>query len=130
MKTESTRTVRQIYGIRVLGGATMALVFALGCTACFREKLGEAACLGMVFPAVLSTVPYWVLERMLRNDRQREEAKRIILGGAAAMSLAAWWAYVMVFVHPDAQGGLVFWFVPALQLVGCGVLAIVSGRHA
>ena len=130
MKTESTRTVRQIYGIRVLGGATMALVFALGCTACFREKLGEAACLGMVFPAVLSTVPYWVLERMLRNDRQREEAKRIILGGAAAMSLAAWWAYVMVFVHPDAQGGLVFWFVPALQLAGCAILALVSGRLA
>jgi hypothetical protein len=130
MKAESTRTARYVYGIRAMGGATMALVFALGCAACFREKLGEAACIGMVFPAVLSTVPYWALERMIRNDRQREEAKRIILGGAAAMSLAAWWAYVMVFVHPDGQGGLVFWFVPALQLVGCGVLAIVSGRHA
>ena len=46
------------------------------------------------------------------------------------MSLAAWWAYVMVFVHPDAQGGLVFWFVPALQLAGCAILALVSGRLA
>ena len=79
MKTESTRTVRHIYGIRVLGGATMALVFALGCTACFREEI-ESACIGMVFPAALSGAPYWVLERMIRN------------GGNARKRSASSWA--------------------------------------
>ena len=129
MKTESARTHRSVYGIRMLGGSTVALVFALGCAACLREGI-EAACIGMVFPAALSGVPYWLMERMIRNGTRRAGAQRIILGVAAAMSLAAWWAYVMVFVHPDAQGGLVFWFVPALQLAGCAILALVSGRLA
>ena len=125
MKAESTRTARYVYGIRALGGGTVALVFALGCAACFRSGLSDAACIGMVFPAALSGVPYWVLERMIRNGTRRAGAQRIILGVAAAMSLAAWWAYVMVFVHPDAQGGMVFYFVPAIQLAVCAVLAIV-----
>ena len=99
MKAESTRTDRYVYGIRALGGGTVALVFALGCAACFREGLGEAGCMGMVFPAALSGFPYWLMERMIRNGTRRAGAQRIILGVAAAMSLAAWWAYVMVFVH-------------------------------
>ena len=112
----------------MLGGATVALVFALGCTACFREELGDAACIGMGFPAMLSGVPYLALERMCRNDRLSQTSRHIILGGAAIMSLPAWWAYTMGFMEPDAQGGLVFLFIPALQLAGCAVLALASGR--
>ena len=127
MKTESARTHRSVYGIRMLGGSTVALVFALGCAACLREGI-EAACIGMVFPAIVSGVPYLALERMCRNDRLSQTSRHIILGGAAIMSLPAWWAYTMGFMEPDAQGGLVFLFIPALQLAGCAVLALASGR--
>jgi hypothetical protein len=123
MATENSKRDRYEAAMLALVGMTAVIVIALNTFACLRHGLGVEDYVGIAFWLVPILLPFFILDWMICANGRSLLQKRVILIGGLGMSLPAWWAYYMTYTYPDAQGGLVFFVVPVVQLIGCGILA-------
>lgn len=126
MNTKKTQRDRYEVSILALAGLCALFISALHISTCMIAQVRLADTLfGAVILVGISLVPYFVLDKMICSKDRSFRQKRVILAGAVMISIPAWGAYYMTYAHPDAQGGLVPVFVVAMQLIGCGVLAVI-----
>ena len=103
---------------------TLGLLIYLG-----RGSRSLARCIGIVMFGAWGIAPYsGIATASLKMRRTSLEACMVLVGGLAIITFAGFVYHNGFFVHPDAQSGILFVFVPVYQWVGVAVaLAIAYG---
>lgn len=76
---------------------------------------------------VWAVAPYCYL--LVRNRKQSESIRELLIlliGSVLITVLGLFVLYDGFFIHPDAQSGLLFIFIPVYQWIGCGIIAILT----
>ncbi|OIN91157.1 MAG: hypothetical protein AUJ20_12130 [Comamonadaceae bacterium CG1_02_60_18] len=77
-----------------------------------------------VLPAVV-VLPWVFLGLCSRLARGRRTASRVVLGVSALYLVLGVWAYWdTIYIHPDPQGGLVFFVMPVLGGLAAALLMV------
>lgn len=89
----------------------------------YQHLGGYLVLAGFLLFAVSPCVGLWLLARIFRGHAT---ASKVFVIGALLIAAAAVYAYFDVaFMHPDAQGGLVFLFLPVYQWFAAAVLTVL-----
>ncbi len=115
------RTLRIMLVLAIAAGAGLALSLARPWSGPAAED--TAGHLALAAFIAWAASPLAALAAAAGWFGQARTALRVFAAGAGCIALAGLLAYADVRVHPDAQGGLAFVFVPLVQWAAALVLA-------
>lgn len=116
----------------VLLAARMACLAGALATVALMAWAASWSWSGLAFMGALMTwcvSPYVLLGIVSRKPRESRSAAIMLLATALVVAAFAGVVYVdSIFFHPDAQGALVFLFIPVWQGVGAMIGIIVASQ--
>ena len=110
-------------GIRALSLAAIGLGAVTHVGVMWSAAAG--ASIGVVIFAIGLLVPWMLLATAVQLAQGRRVAETVaLLASVTYVVFGAWAFWDAMYVHPDAQGGLVFLVVPVAASLVAGVLAL------
>lgn len=115
-----------LFAARIIALATAVATLALMAKIASWSWQGAAFMIGLM---TWAASPYALLAWVMRRPRDCPGAAITLFVTTLAVALFAVVVYAdTVFFHPDAQGGLVFLFIPLWQWVGAAAGLIVASQ--